>query len=101
MRSINEQLGLVTQYIDRSWINWAIGWYFTLASLLACFQTFNTLVTYVTPGFLSRRLPSYSVLIKEDGIKVLKLDVPFLSLVGPLPGAIAVPWCYVVMDKPW
>jgi hypothetical protein len=63
-------------------------------------QTSNELLTYITPGFVSGRLPSYSVLIKEDGIKILNMTIPFLSLLL-VPASITVPYFYVVLDKPW
>lgn len=80
---------MAVQFVDRTWINWAIGWYFTATALPAVLsvrphpttsfgaleltfrplappqQTSSTLINYLTPKVIANRLPHYDVSVKD------------------------------------
>ncbi|KAL7411918.1 signal peptide peptidase-domain-containing protein [Mrakia frigida] len=93
-------LYLTFKYIDKSWLNWGIGWYFTLTAFPAIFLTGSTIISHLTPKFISDRLPLYDITIKDRSTEIFSTPLPFLSLVA-IPLSAAVPYFYVVLGHPW
>ncbi|CED85513.1 Uncharacterized conserved protein [Phaffia rhodozyma] len=93
-------LYLLFKYVDKIWINWFVGWYFTLAGVVAVFETSSTVLKWITPGAVSTRLPEYKIDIAENSKKFFSATLPLVSLAS-IPLSLAIPYVYATQQKPW
>jgi hypothetical protein len=83
--------GWIVQYVGKEWLNWAIGWYFTLAGLLAVFQvrlsSFPVHSSASPEPSLARSAPlhhsPYTYLLNTDQQRAPHLHHPGLRLWPP------------------
>ncbi|EJT97342.1 hypothetical protein DACRYDRAFT_25126 [Dacryopinax primogenitus] len=94
-------LFLVLRYFDPKWINWFLGWYFTLLGFGSVWKSSSSLVKTVLGTRRWHNLTQYTLSLTGGKDEMFKLQARLPTILLSVPSALICFYYGMSEDKPW
>jgi len=94
-------LYLVLRYLDPKWVNWLLGWYFTLLGFGSVWKSSSSLVKSVLGPRRWHSMTQYTLCLTGGNEEIFSLQARLPTLVLSIPSALVCFYYGTREDKPW
>ncbi|KZO93408.1 peptidase A22B, signal peptide peptidase [Calocera viscosa TUFC12733] len=94
-------LYLVLRYLDTKWVNWLLGWYFTLLGFGSVWKSSASLVKTILGSQIWHGMTQYTLRLTGGKEEIFSLQARLPTLLLSVPSALVCFYYGTREDKPW